>query len=117
MEHILKKSIAIPALMLRSSLSGAKQSESAGENQTILEKIRGVRRELARQQQEFDRVVDNDLVESCIYRILALESEYRYLLGLARRRGVKLDNLGRASGRLQAQQEYPPRTCGLSSGL
>ena len=41
MEHILKKSIAIPALRLRDSLSGAKQSESAGENQTILEKNPG----------------------------------------------------------------------------
>lgn len=106
MEHVLKKGIAIPALKLREIRLGIKQSEPARENQTILEKIRGVRRELALQQQEFDRVVDNDLVESCIYRILALESEYRYLLGQARRRNVKLDILGNAAQCPQTQREY-----------
>ena len=69
-------------------LTARRRLNSQNEDKDLLLRIRRVCRERDYWQQEFQRAVEEPLVDCCIYRQMALESEYRYLLELARRRGL-----------------------------
>lgn len=58
------------------------------EKRRILEEIRDVARMMACNDRWFELECDENLIESCIYQREALRARYRYLLGVARRKGI-----------------------------
>lgn len=58
------------------------------DRQQIIDSIRDVCRQLAYNECWFQLESDEDLIDACIYQREALKSRYRYLLNLAKRKGV-----------------------------
>ncbi len=63
-------------------------SEDVRKDETLLREIREVCEEMRCSDMRFSLAEDDSLIEACIYEREALRSRYRYLLGMARDRGI-----------------------------
>lgn len=71
-----------------------KQRKRTGEK-SVLKEIELVRLELESAAARYEFLNDPDLVEACIYEMKALSARHRYLLGEAKRDGLKAEgNVG-----------------------
>ena len=64
------------------------EEKSGPDEQKIIDSIREVIRQLAYNECWFQLESDGDLIEACIYQREELKSRYRYLLNLAKQKGV-----------------------------
>lgn len=62
--------------------------ETDADEQKLLSEIKDVARLLAYNDCWFQLECDEDLIDACIYQREELQARYRYLLNLARQRGV-----------------------------
>lgn len=78
MESVLK-------LFQRVSTAVVKEDKS---HDNLLEEIREVSRQIAYNECWFQNECDSDLIDACVFQREALRARYRYLLNLARNRGI-----------------------------
>lgn len=69
-----------------------KNTPKPTENDLILEDIRNVSRMINEAYERFEFESDSDLVEATVYELEALKARYRYLLRLAKAKGIKGDD-------------------------
>ena len=79
MESVLK-------LLQRSTV--CEEEKEGPDQRNIVDSIRDVSRRLAYNECWFQTECDRDLIDACIYQREELKSRYRYLLNLAKQKGV-----------------------------
>lgn len=68
------------------------KKEPSGVEYDLLREIDDVKLRLESVHSRFDYVVEEDLVDSCIYEIESLESRYQYLLRQAKQKNLISEN-------------------------
>ena len=75
-------------LKLLQRTTDCEETQNGLEQQRIVDAIRDVSRQLAYNECWFQLESDKNLIDACIYQREALRSRYRYLLELAKQKGV-----------------------------
>ncbi len=60
----------------------------------LIEEIRSTVLQLNSVREWFNSENDADLIEACVYNLESLEARYRYLLKLAKERGIQTGSIG-----------------------
>lgn len=68
--------------------TGCETQKAKEDGREIIEEIQDVSRQLAYNECWFQMECDENLIDACIYQREELRARYRYLLDLAKRRGV-----------------------------
>ncbi|MBE6765737.1 MAG: DUF2508 family protein [Ruminococcaceae bacterium] len=67
--------------------------ERAPSENALLEEIRSTVNQINSARIWFESESDEDLIDSCVYQLEALEARYRYLLRVAKSKGLRCDAL------------------------
>ena len=68
-------------------------SKSGNEEQKIYSELKEIKQALDIAHMNFNNSCDSDLVEANIYKINSLNSQYKYLIKIARERNYKFDSV------------------------
>lgn len=68
-----------------------RKPEEILEKDNIINEIRELSKSLALAYERYDYIVDDDLIEASIYEIESLKSRYKYMLNLAKEKGILAD--------------------------
>ena len=71
-----------------------RKTEEDLENEKLIEETHELYKQIQLAYERYDYIIDDDLIEASIYEIEALKSRLRYMLNLAKERGLsaKLNN-------------------------
>lgn len=85
MEGVLKTALRMPTMLRERDRKRA----DVVQRQALVAEIREVCDLLHYAQHRFDQISDPDLVDACIYEMEALRARYRFLLGQAKKMGLR----------------------------
>ncbi len=83
----------MPSLLERIRPKQEHNTQNELSSREIIRELRLLKQQLQDNEALFNEVLENDLIEACIYDGKALRSRYRYFHNMARRRGIRLGEL------------------------